>query len=115
MKNYNRRLQVLYINCKRGREFRKFDVENNPHMPSIFIEEHTTFHEVKCRPMKCNLDSQTNVDDKSIHPKIFRIYHILTTGSYSITNKTDKQTLEKKKRMKLASSEKLCGPQTNDQ
>ena len=46
-------------------------------MPSIsvFIEEQTPFHEVQCRLMKRNIDSQTNIDIKSIHPNIFRIYH----------------------------------------
>ena len=62
-------------------------------MPSLFIEEHTTFHEVKYRFIKHNLDLRTDVGLKSIHPNIFRIY--LTVGSYSITNKTEKTNIAK--------------------
>ena len=87
---YNRGLQVLYVKCREDKNLEILHVGNNLHIPFIFIEEQTPFHKVKCRFMKCNIDLRTNVDIKSINSNIFRIYHILTVGSYSITNKTDK-------------------------
>ena len=88
--NYIRGLQVvLYVKCNGGEEIQKFDIGNNSHMPSIFIEQRTTFHEVKCRYMKHNFDSQTNIDMKSIHPKIIKLYNHIIVSSYYITNKTD--------------------------
>ena len=58
-------------------------------MPSIFIEKHTTIHEVICHFMNRNIDSQINVDIKSIHPNYSINITILTVGSYCITNKTE--------------------------
>ena len=43
-------------------------VINNLHMFSIFIEEYTVIQEVICHFMNRNIDSQINVDIKSIYP-----------------------------------------------
>lgn len=77
-------------------------------MHYIFIEEHSTFHGVKCRSMKRNLDPWTNVNN--IHPKIFRIYHTLTVCSYSITNKTNKTNLQRIARIKQLQTSRSTEP-----
>ena len=64
-------------------------VRNNLHMPSIFIEKHTTIHEVICHFMNRNIDSRINVDIKSIHPNYSVNITILTVDSYCITNKIE--------------------------
>ena len=51
-------------------------VRNNLHMPSIFIEKHTTIHEVICQFMNRNIDSRINADIKS------RITSKLTHGFF---------------------------------
>ena len=72
----------MYISCTSH-------VKNNLHMLSIFIEKHTTIHEVIYHFMNRNIDSLTNVDIKSIHPNNSDNIPILTVGSYCITNKTE--------------------------
>ena len=95
---YNRRLQVFHV--KSVREYKKFrnhmyiscisHVRNNlPMPPSIFIEKHTTIHKVICHFINCNIDSRINVDIKSVHPNYSINIHILTVGSYCITNETE--------------------------
>ena len=64
-------------------------VRNNLHMPSMFIEKHTTIHEVIYHFMNRNIDSRINVNNKSIHPNNSVNITILTIGSYCITNKTE--------------------------
>ena len=71
-------------------------VRNNLHMPSIFVEKHTTIHKVICHFTNCNIDSRINVDHISIHPNIYSVYITISTiGSYSITNKSNKANIEK--------------------
>ena len=64
-------------------------VRNNLHISSIFIEKHTTVHEVIRHFMNRNIDSRINVNIKSIHPNYSINIIILTVCSYYITNKTE--------------------------